>query len=196
MAKIEIEEGDLLAKNNVVQAMQELLGNAQARDLVLRARKIVKPDAVIPELDARAPVEAALAQVNETLAKLQKDRADEIAANEAEKKTRKFAQAWDDQKAGLRAQGYTDEGIARIEEHAAKEGIPSLRAAAADFDRLNPPATVSATTSYDVLSYVQSPPADDEPMKALMESKGEDNGALNTLIRNALTESRSAAPRR
>jgi hypothetical protein len=196
MPKIEVEESDLLASAQTVKAVQAMLANPKARSLLLNAQKIINPNAVIPEIDAKAPIEAEIAKEREARLALEKRLDDEKAANEAAAKTRSFKDKWEADKADLRRQGYTDEGVSKIEKLAEERGIPSLEAAAALFDKLNPPATVAAPSGgiggWDLF---QPAAEEDTNMKKLLESKGEDNMALNSMINSALTEVRGKARR-
>lgn len=186
----EIDETELLANQQVVKAVQGMLGNPEARQLLLKAQKIINPQAVIPEIDAKKPVEDELEKLRQEMAADRKARQEEKEKEEAERKAASFRDSWEKQKRALADQGYTDEGIKKIEEHAEKEGIPNLRAAAADFDRLNPPA--APVQSNGALGFdIFNPPADDaEDMKAMVESRGESDSALNKLIGKALTDIR------
>lgn len=190
MAKAEIDETELLANRQVVEAMQKMLANPKSRELVLKAQKVVNPDAVIPEIDARAPLESALDEIRKELAKDREDRAKERDEAVAAKKREEFTAGWERQKQALRTQGYTDEGLKKIEEHAEKEGIPSLRAAAADWEKLNPsppPAQPTGGIPFDIFN----PPENDAAeLKALMDSRGDDPMALNKLIGKSLAEAR------
>jgi len=81
MAVREVDESEFLNAQAVVAAVNKMMGDKDARKLLLQARKKSDPSAVIPELDAAEPVNA---QVNEIRAML----AEEKAAREAEKAER------------------------------------------------------------------------------------------------------------
>ena len=192
MAVKEIEESEFLASQQVVQAFQKMLANPKARELVLRAQKTVNPDAVIPEIDARVPVEAELAKMREELAADRAERAKAKEDAEAERRKQAFTDGWEKQKRSLIDSGYTDEGVKKIEEHAEKEGIPNLRAAAADWEKLNPPSTPaqpSGSLGYDIFN---PPKTEEDDIKRLMESKGDNAMALDHMIAGALNDFRGA----
>lgn len=192
---VEVDETELLNSRGVVATVQAMMRNPESRRRVLEAQKIVNPDAVIPELDAAKPYVAELKTIGESVSALNKRLDDEAAAREAEKRTNAFASAWEEQKANLRAQGYSDEGIAKIEEHAKTEGIPSLRAAAADFDRLHPPAAPVSPGGYNTWDFFKAPADDDTDMKKLLESRGEDEGLIRNMVDKTLVDIRGGARR-
>jgi len=195
MAKVEIEEADLLANNQIVASVRAMLGNKEARQHILRAQKIINPKASIPEIDARAPVDEALSEVNKNFAALQKRFDDEKAERENEKKTKEFADAWDKQKRELSAQGWSDEGIAKAEEHAQKEGIPSLRAAANDFLALNPPPPPATPSSAGSFNMFDAGSREGEHIKKIFESKGNDEASTMAIVNETLAEMRGQARR-
>ncbi len=195
MAKVEIEEADLLTNNQIVASVRAMLANPKSREHVLRAQKIVNPNASIPEIDAREPIDAALGEVNKNFAALQKRLDDQDAARETEKKTKEFADAWDRQKRELIAQGWSEEGVAKAEEHAQKEGIPSLRAAANDFLALNPPPPPATPSSAGSFSMFDAGSREGEHIKKIFESKGGDDMAVNAIVSETLAEMRGQVRR-
>ncbi len=195
MAKVEIEEADLLASNQVVASVRAMLANKDARQHVLKAQKIINPSAVIPEIDAAAPYDAALGEVNKTVAALQKRLDDDATARETEKKTNEFKDSWDKQKRELLAQGWSEEGVAKAEEHAQKEGIPSLRAAANDFLALNPPPPPATPSSAGSFNMFDAGSREGEQIKKIFESKGGDDMAVNAIVNETLAEMRGQVRR-
>ncbi len=195
MAKVEIEEADLLTNNQIVASVRAMLGNKEARQHILRAQKIITPNASIPEIDARAPVDEALGEVNKTVAALQKRIDDDKAERDAEKRTNEFKDSWEKQKRDLLAQGWSEEGIAKAEEHAQKEGIPSLRAAANDFLALNPPPPPATPSSAGSFGMFDAGSREGEHIKKIFESKGGDDMAVNSIVNETLAEMRGQARR-
>ena len=81
--QIQVDESDFLEGTAVRKAVEEIMSNKEARKLLLKARKIVDPNAPIPELDAAEPVNAELATIREQLAETRKALADDKAEREA-----------------------------------------------------------------------------------------------------------------
>jgi len=190
MARIEVEESDILAASQLTATVQGMLSNPKARELLLQAQKIVKPDTIIPEIDARDQI---MSKVDAIAAEMAADRAARAAEKEAEKaerESKKFERQWNSQRENLRAAGYLDDGIAKIEALAQQRGIPDLEAAEALFQKLNPPPAPVVGTAFSPLESFTQPTEDNKFMKALLETKGESQGALNGLVNQAVNEFR------
>lgn len=186
----EIDETEYLAQRNLATLVQTMLNNPESRALLQKATKIVNPGAVIPEIDAKEAVLGELAKTNERLAKLTEEREAEKAQRDADKRTEAFAAGWNKQKSALAKAGYTDEGIAAVEKLAEERGLPDLEAAAALFDRLNPPpdpAQPRGSGNWDLFEGAQD--ADEDERKRLLANP-DDAGALGGLINKALADAR------
>lgn len=195
MARVEVDEADLLAASHLTQTVQGILAHPQARSMLLQAQKLVKPDAVIPEIDSAAPLKSELSAIREEMAAERKARADEKAADAADREAKKFERTWNSRKASLANAGYTTEGIAKIEALAQERGIPDLEAAAALFDRLNPPPPPVMGTSFSPLDSYNNPSQENGLMKRLMETHGKEDGPLNGLISEAIQDFRNGGRR-
>ena len=179
----EVSEVDLQNFQAVSGTMAALLANPATRQTVLKAVKTVKPTAVIPEIDAAAPVLAELAEVTKSVKELKDGLAKDAADRAEAAKLADLRAEWTKGQAELRAAGYTSEAITKIEEIMEKEGIRRHDIAAREFDRLNPPDTaVAGSNRFDIFS----PEArkDDGFLKSLFE--GDNEGALNAQINQTL----------
>lgn len=209
MATREIDESEFLASQATIRAVNGMLANPASRKLLLQARKTADPNAVIPELDAAAPINSTLEEIRaamaaekqaaaEERAAARKEREEEKAAAAAEKQAAEqaklvadFEANWVKQKASLRQEGWRDEGIAEIVAHAEKNGIADLEIAAAHWEKLHPPAEPVQPNSTGSWGFMDNIPDDDKFVKAMIASKGEDEGALNAEINSALKDFRS-----
>ena len=189
MATREIDETEFLQSQAVVQAVTGMLRNPAAKKLLLQARKTADPTASIPELDAVAPVQDELARIREEMAAERRAREEDKAARAEQERLAQFRDQWEGQKRALRNEGWLDDGIAAVEKHARERGIPDLEAAAAHFQKLNPPPApvVNANTSWD---FFETPPAEDKFVQRMIESKGGDDHALNAEINRTLQDIR------
>lgn len=172
----------------VVAMVEQIMGNPNARKKLLEARKAVDPNAAIPELDAAKPIEEAVSGIREEFATIRKELADEKAEREKERSLATLNANWSKGQAKLRAAGYTEDGIKAIEKLMEEQGIANHEAAAAYYDRLNPPAEPVAPTSTRMDIFAA--PAKDDVMKMLHE--GDEDGFLNTQIAAIRAESRTA----
>lgn len=198
MALREIDESELLAHQQVTQVVNGILAKPEARKLLLQARKIADPNAVIPELDAQAPVQSELAAFRKELAEEREARAKERREAEEQRRIDEFQTGWRAQKKALRDEGWSDEGISAVEKHAQEKGIADLEVAAAHYEKLHPPAEVARPGGLFGMMAEVDQPSDDAFMKAMIESKGDDESALNKEIGAAIRDFRTqtGAPRR
>jgi len=190
MATREVDEQEYLASVGVVQAVQSMLKHPEARKLVLKAQKTVNPNAVIPEIDAAAPLANELAGVTKRLDDIAASIAADKAARDAEAKVNEFATAWGKQKAKLRDAGYYDDAIEAIEKLAQERGIPDLEAAAALHEKLHPPASPASPSGFGTWNFLEPTEKEGEFTKKLLETKGDDDGALRSEINKALADVR------
>jgi hypothetical protein len=195
MALIQIEEAELLQQKNVIDTLNKMLGNPEARRKVLEARKITDPNVSIPELDAAAPLNNALGEIQKELRADREARKAEAIARDQERRLDEFNAGLESQRRGLRAEGWTDEGLEQLQEHAQKYGIPNLELAAPHFLKLHPPADPVQPNGSGSWGFFEAAPAEDTFIKAMLESQGNDERALNSEIQKALAETRGQARR-
>lgn len=208
MATREVDETDFLASQATIRAVNGMLANPKAKNLLLQARKIADPTVVLPELDVANSIEAGLASVHAELAQERTQRAADLKADrearlaeraerDAERETQrqtdaiaKFRADWERQKAALRSEGWRDEGIAAIEKHAEERGIADLEIAAAHWEKLHPPSEPVQPNGAGSWGFMEGNPEDDKFVKAMLESRGDDEAALNTEVNAALRDFR------
>src|ERR1700744_3076961 len=171
MARIEVEESDLVAASQLTATVQGMLAHPKAREMLLQAQKLVKPDAIIPEIDARDAVMNEVKALREEAAAERAPRAAEKEAEKAERESKKFERQWNAQRDSLRAAGYLDDGIAKIEALAQQRGIPDLEAAELLFKKLNPPPAPVVGSSFGPMDSFTNPSEENKLMKALLETK-------------------------
>lgn len=187
----EIDESEYLNYRAVSGVVNQILNKPEARKLMLQARKLADPNAVIPEIDAAAPVQSELAEMRKMLAEDRAAREAEKQAREQDARISDFQRGWERQKSKLRNAGWSDEGIASIESHAQERGIPDLEVAAAHWEKLHPPAEPVQPSSGSAWNFFDTPKDDDAFVKGMIASKGDDDNALNAEISAALKDFRS-----
>jgi hypothetical protein len=194
MAKVEVEEADFLANQKVLGLVQKMVADPKARRKVLEAQKIVEPNTVLPT-DYQDEVMAEVKKTNDAVAALNKKYEDEKAAAEAQKRTDAFQKAWGDAKAQAIKDGVQPEAVAEIEKLATERGIPDFEAATALYLKQHPPAAPAAPNAgngFGGFNFFEPGPDDGakKDMDALLASKGESEGTLNSMIGRALADSR------
>ncbi len=197
MGKITIEVDELEHQNQqqLTRLYGSMMQDPKSRELLTKAAKIVNPKAVTPELDAKEEVYAEIRARDEKIdaltARLDADKAEREQATQLQT----FQQSWEQKRGSLRKLGYTDDGIEKIEQLAQERGIVDLEAAAALFDRMNPPQQVTPSSGFAPFDTFNPSDRDNENFKALMEAKGDDPMVENKMIREALDDYRSGRTR-
>lgn len=192
---IEVDETQFLGMTQTAKTVAAMLGNPEARKLVFQAQKIVDPTVAIPEIDAAAPVMSEIEKLRQEMAEERKSRAEEKAQAEAAAKLDRFRAEWESKKRALRKQnGYTDEGIAAIEKLAEERGIADIEAAAALFDRLNPPTQPIAHPGVGQWSFFEEPKEDTSGkyLHDLLATRGGNDTVLAREVGAALADVRGA----
>lgn len=193
MPKVEIEEAELLASQEVVQAVNKMMANPKARSLLLHARKTSDPNASVPEIDNMVPVAGAFDKVMKELAadreQRSKEREEEAQRRRIESATREVEGV----KSKLRAEGWTADGIAGIEKLAEERGSFDLEAMAALHLKLNPPPPPAEPNGMGSWGFFEgaTDEGSDKFVKSMLESGGEDEGALTREVRSALSDYRN-----
>lgn len=189
MAKVEIEESEL-ANLKRVNDVAVLIGkNPKARSMLQEAVALAAPEEAGPEHRIRSEFAEALSGIQAELAKDREERAKEKQEREAESARRDLEGRWLAGKKLLRDAGYTDEGIAAVEQLMEQRGIADHEAARALHERLNPPAEPAVTGGSRWNFFDRgAEAANDAAFKALMD--GDDETFLATAIPAALKEAR------
>src|SRR5882757_5117538 len=115
MPKVEIDEAELLASQQVVHAVNQMMANPKSRAMLLHARKTADPNASVPEVDSMIQVAGTLDRFAKQLAD---DKAERAAEREEEANRRRVEQATrevEGVRSRLKASGWTADGIAAVE---------------------------------------------------------------------------------
>lgn len=196
MATREIDEQQYAAQVQLTTLYQAMLAHPEARRLVHQATKKVNPNAVIPEYDAKAEVMTEVDRIRAEFAAEKAERDAEKLQAAADKKVADFAASWGRQRSGLAKSGYTDQGIEAVEKFAEERGLPDLEAAAALFDRLNPPPEPAQPRGIGGWNlFEEDTDTDEAERQRLMEARGDDDRSLNVLINKSLNDFRSGQRR-
>jgi hypothetical protein len=185
---IEIDEAELAAKNRVLGFVNSALNNPKTRGKVLEIQKELDPNFTAPELETRQYVDERLGAIEKLLKEDIEARSKRDAERaEAEQKAALEAR-WNAGRETARRVGYTDEGMAKLEEYMQRHGILDHAIAMPAFERENPlPKPVETGDNrwgfFDVAT-TESP-----DLKPLFE--GNDEQFLRTQIAATLNEFRS-----
>ncbi len=207
MAKVEVEEADLLNLRHIAGVTDAIMKVPAARSQYLNLAKQANPNLSIPEVDAAAPMLAALSGHNQKMdafmeAQKAADAArqtkmDEFLATQAEakrlddeaKQIATFNQTWDQQETKLRREGWREAGLKQVREFAELNGIASLEIAADAFERRNPqPGPVESRPGWNLFT---GPAQEDTFVKDQMQAQGNDDTRLDREIAETLAEIRA-----
>ena len=187
MATVEIDEAELAQLKTLQSNAQRWMSNPDARRKVLEAQKLIDPNAAIPELDAAKPINEALEKLNNRFSEVEKKLTEDMESREKAAKLNELNSRWESGRVKLRGEGYTEDGIKKIEELMEKEGIANHEAGAAYFDKLNPPdmPVTPLDSGFDMLTKAFTPGEDEADRKALFENPDAwANGEVNKTLRD------------
>ena len=188
MAAVEIDETELAGARQLAGTVNAIMGNPKSRRMMQEAYKIANPNAVIPEIDAAKPIMDEVSAVREELAALRKGMTDDKDAREAASARARMETTWESGRRKLRAQKYTDEGLASVEKLMEDRGIADHEAAAALWERHNPPpapTTGDGRSKFDIFNPTHR---EDLDVKSLLENP---DAFADRMTRQVLSEMRS-----
>ena len=197
MPKVEIDEAEWAAQQTITKLFGDMLNNPVTREQVLKAKKAVRPNEPIPEIDAADRGYAAIDKLSKEFTDFRTSLEKQQADREAAEKAHAFQNGWERSKQTLREDGWMDDGIANIEKLANDRGIPDLEAAAALYSKLHPKPEPVQPSGYGRFNMFEMPEQADQDsfMKKLIETRGDGDGAIDGEIRSAINDVRGA-PRR
>lgn len=191
MAKIEVEESDLVALRRVNTFAETALNNPKTRRQMLEIQKALNPDAVIPEIDATDHVMNA---VNAVSAKVDSMMTALTARDTAADDARRTSALQEKMAAGqkmLRDHGYNEEGITKIEALMLAEGIVSYAAGLALFERQNPAPPPADNSRPGRFGDMSGNDVQTDDFKKLWDSQGQSEEWLQESLRNVRSEFRN-----
>ena len=189
MPMVEIDEAELIAQRQGIEALQKMLGHPEARSMVLQAQKLVNPDIAIPELDAAAPILEKVKALEDQMATDKKEAAEAKAKEDEEAKLAKITAQWEGGRKKAEEAGYTEEGLTHLESYMEAHGIADHEIAMPSFEKKNPLPEPAETGSSPWQAL--GPQTEESPdLKPLFESAGQSESWLRNMTDTALKESR------
>lgn len=189
MPKIEIEESEL-ANLKRVNDVAALIGkNPKARALLQEAVAMAAPEEAGPEHRIRSEFSEAIGAIREDLKKDREEREREREERATEAAKRDLEKRWTEGRSKARDEGYTGEGLDKLEDFMEKNNIADHKLAIPAFERANPPPEPVVTGGsrwnfFDVQEGVES----DAALKDLLN--GNDESFLARTVPAALKEVR------
>lgn len=138
MATIEVDEADYAAKQRIFGFVERALGNPKTRTRVLEVQKELEPNFSAPELEQRAYVDERVDAIEKLIredidTRKQREQERDEAAQKAA-----LEQRWHAGQSAARNKGYSDDGIAKLEEYMQRHGIIDHAIAMPAFEQENP----------------------------------------------------------
>ena len=198
MPKIEVEETDFLKGQNLRRTVEKMLANPKSAKLLKLAETEIDPSITHPELEMERVVEERVGALAKTVTDFITESKTQREKDESERRLDKLATSIDAGIAKLRSEeGLTDEGEKALRELMVKKGETDVFDAWAVFQRHNPPPPPAAPSSgrmFDVISAAKS--GDDEFIKGMIESRGDNQALVDKVAWDAINEVRSASQKR
>jgi len=187
MPTVEIDENELANLRQIQTVLGQVEKHPEARALAQKAVALAAPDRAGPEVRIRDEVDKQLGEFRSGFDELKNMLVEDKKSREAAEAQQKLQARWSEGRAKVRAQGYTDEGLGELEKLMEERGIADHEAAAALYERMNPPPEplISGGARWDWAS----PEVKNAPdLKPLFE--GREDEFLGPAIANALKEAR------
>lgn len=195
MPNVEIDENELVQLRRLQGVAQKITANPEAKKLLEKAYKTVEPNAQTPTLDQEKLIQEPLSEANKRIQALE----EQVRKDKEDRENQsKLAQLNDQVEKGfskLRADGWQEDGIKKVDELMKEKGILDPLIAAAYVEKSMPrpePVTPSGSGSWSFIDGVQDGEAD---LKKLIDSKGQSEPLADKMARDALNEFRGATRR-
>lgn len=191
---VEVDEAEYNRMVALRTVAGKMVDNPSSRRLLEQAQKLVDPNAATPLLDQEAaqlaPIKEMEKNLNERVAKFEKERDDEkreaTLAAIADRQTKGLAQ--------LRKAGYTDEGVAAVQKLMEDKGLLDVEDAVAIFERANPPqmpSTPQGGMTGSAWGFADVNADSDKLIQELIGSKGQNESTTDRMAAQALNDFRS-----
>lgn len=196
MASVQIDEAEFLRLQSLNAFANKIAAHPDAGVLLEQAAKIVEPTIKTPRIERAEAEKAPLKALEDKIEKLTQSLSEKETQTTVAQQMAALQKLKDEGIHALRTQHkYTDEGIAKIEQIMLTKGVSDPLDAAAIFERNNPPPTVAKPhlgSSWNFADANQNSGNEvaDKALQALLQSRGEDEHALDQLTMVALSEAR------
>lgn len=194
---IEIDEDEYNRLTGVSRLAAQIHANPEGRKLLEQAHKTINPRAPTPTLEQEARFSQPLTELQKQVADVAAMVKDKFEKDESEKKLGALEHQQREGFSRLRDGGYTDAGIEAVQKIMSEKGILDPEIAAAYHEKINPPAVPVTPTGSNAVNFIEA--FNDDSNKALndlLQSRGESERALNTLVQESLTDFRKPASTR
>lgn len=186
---VEIDETRLGNLQTVATIADALLKNPKTRKQYLSAVKEAYPQIPIPEIDAAAPVLSQVSDLEKKMDAFIETVKKERDEDKTDRARRGIDRKVEEGRALLRSRMYTEEGIQKIEEMMATEGIADYNNAIKIHEFDNPPPAIGRPSRGNMFD-IQEQKTGDDYIKKLFETGGKDESVVDAHISTVLSEAR------
>jgi hypothetical protein len=191
---IEVDETVWNNTRGVVGLADALLKNPKTRRKYLEAVKEIMPNASIPEIDAAAPIQAHVSDIDKKMSDFMSKIDERLSKSDEARARRTVDRSIDEGRKMLKSRGYTEDGIKKIEELMESESIPDYNNATKLYEFDHPLATPGRPSRANMFDFIdetsKSGEQQNDYIKQLMATKGEDENVLNRQISSVLSDVR------
>jgi hypothetical protein len=196
MPMVEVDEAEILEARRLKGVLNKITADPKRKARLELLHKEVDPNVPTPTNDQFKPIDDALEAMNKTVEEMRKERAEEKAAAEAEKKLATLSSQMEAGLAKLRQKGWLDDGIAKVREVMETRGLFDVDDAVAIFERHNPPPPPIAPGGSGAWNFMDEAAGDaDADIKKMIETKGQSEALLNKMVNSTLSEVRGTQRR-
>jgi hypothetical protein len=195
MAKIEIDEDEHNRNLQLRNVAAKIVANPAAKKLLEQAHKLVDPNVTTPTLDAEKAISEPLTDLEKRLTEKVDGITKTLEDRDRQARINEIAAKQASDKAQLRKDGYTDEGLAAIEKIMTDKGLLDVMDAQAIFERNNP-APPPVTPGIGGWGFLDSTAeAADKNIADLIASRGQNDQIADRIARDTLNEIRGPVRR-
>jgi hypothetical protein len=195
MAVIEVDEEEFKALGRIRETVAKIAKDPEGKLLLQKAHKKVDPSALTPDLDETEKMTATTSEWEKKFTELQTSLAADKAERDKNETLARLNTKFEAGRQALRDERYTADGIAAVEKFMEERGIADHMIAAAYLEKQNPPQEIMSPRAFGGFNFVEQPKDEDAFLKALLDSKGDDDNAVLKAAVEAVGDIRHGARR-
>jgi len=190
---IEVDEDAYNGSVKLRERLRRIASNPKNAAALEAMEKELDPSVSTPHLDQQKAITEPIEGLRKDLAEFKKGIEDERVKEQEERTKGALNAKWEAGRAWMLQNGFTEEGVKKIEEELmAPNGITDHKIAAAYWEKEHPtppPAMPGGTGAWNFIDPQPDDKANDS-IKKLIDSKGQDNVVADRMARDALNEFR------
>ncbi len=197
MPMVEVDEAELLEARRMRGVLAKITADPKRKARLELLHKEVDPTVPTPTNDMLSPIDAAVTAVSTEMAALRKELADEKAESERARNLAALSGRVDSGLADLKRAGWLDEGISKVKAIMEEKGLLDVEDAVAIFERRNPPPAPIAPGGSGAWNFMDDAALGDADadIKKMIETKGNSDALLNSMVNKTLLEVRGSSRR-